>query len=219
MRSVAAILALAAAALAQVPDCKLAPGWTQKGAARTYTAENLYDYMNGNSEGYLIYQFVRMNGVSCEAGGSTIVFDISEMANPDAAYGIFAANRDPRQPTEKIGMAGQVLPQRAIFCKDKYFVELAANPAKDYSDVLKAFVTATEKRIEGRTTLPDALAWFPADGLVRDSIRLVPESVLGFRMLRRGFLAQYERGKAFIVPEKTPDSASALLEKFKTRIG
>jgi hypothetical protein len=212
-------IAAASALIAQTPDCSLVAGWQQKGPSRTYTADNLYDYMNGNSEGYLIYQFVRMNGVSCASGDTTIVFDISEMANPDSAFGIFVSNRDPRQKTEKIGMAGQVLPQRAIFAKDKYFVELAANPAGDHSLVLRRFVVAMEKRIEGRTTLPDALAWFPPEGLDADAIRLVPESVLGLRMLKRGFVAPYASGKAFLIPEATPTSATSVFERLKARIG
>jgi hypothetical protein len=217
--AVAILLTLAAIAFAQTPDCKLVPGWTQKGPARAYAPDNLFDYMDGNAEGYLIYQFLGMKGVNCQSGETTIVFDVSEMASPEAAYGLFSANRDPRQPTEKIGMAGQVLLQKALFCKDKYFVELAANPVKDHSSVLRSFVAAMEKRIEGRTALPDALAWFPTEKLVPNSIRLVPESVLGLRMLSRGFVAEYEYGKAFIVAEQSPESAAALMEKLKARLG
>lgn len=219
MKRLLVLIVASAALFAAAPDCSLVEGWQQKGPARTFTADNLYDYMNGNSEGYLIYQFVRMNGVTCTSGDTTIVFDISEMASPDAAFGIFVSNRDPRQKTEKIGMAGQVLPQRAIFAKDKFFVELAANPAGDHSLVLRRFVAAMEKRIEGRTTLPDALAWFPPEGLDADSIRLVPESVLGLRMLKRGFVAPYTSGKAFLIPEATPASATSVFERLKTRIG
>jgi len=210
---------VACALLAQKPDCSLVAGWQQKGPARTFTADKLYDYMNGNSEGYLIYQFVRMNGVTCTSSDTTIVFDVSEMASADAAYGIFVSNRDPRQKTEKIGMAGQVLPQRAIFAKDKYFVELAASPAGDHSAVLRSFATAMEKRIEGRTTLPAALAWFPSEGLDADAIRLVPESVLGLRMLKRGFVAPYTSGKAFVVEEASAASAASVFERLKARIG
>jgi len=219
MKRLAILIAAAAALLAQKPDCSLVSGWQQKGSARTYTADNLYDYMNGNSEGYLIYQFVRMNGVTCTSGDTTIVFDISEMASADSAFGIFVSNRDPRQKTEKIGMAGQVLPQRAIFAKDKFFVELAANPAGDHSPVLRNFVVAMEKRIEGRTALPDALTWFPPEGLDADAIRLVPESVLGLRMLKRGFVARYSSGKAFVMPEESRASATKVLERLKARIG
>ncbi len=213
-------LTLAAATLAaQAPDCGLAPGWKQKGPARSFVAENLFEYMNGNAEGYLIYQFVKMNGVTCESGPDTIVFDVSEMADPESAYGIFAANRDPKVPVEKIGMGSQIVPRKAVFAKGNYYVELAANPAKDHSPALRTFVAAMEQRIAGRTELPDAFGWFPQEKLVADSIRLVPESVLGLRILKRGYVAQYETGKAFVILEVTPESAAALMGKLKARIG
>ena len=44
------ILALLLAA-AVAPDCSLAPGWKQHGAARIFVADNLFEYMNGNAEG------------------------------------------------------------------------------------------------------------------------------------------------------------------------
>jgi hypothetical protein len=214
-----ALIPIAAAAGAAGPDCSVVPGWTQKGPARSYVADNLFEYMDGNAEGYLIYGFQKMQGVTCEKDGDTLVIDISEMADPDSAYGIFASNRDSQQPTLPIGMAGQIQPRRAIFVKDKYFVEIAANPAKDHTAALKAFVTAYEKSISGRTTLPDALTWFPAEGQVKDSIRLIPESVLGLRILKRGYVAQYDYGKAFLVKEATPEAAAGVLAKWKARIG
>jgi hypothetical protein len=58
-----ACLALATAPLfAEGPVCTVVPGWTQAGPARSYLADTLYDYMDGNSEGYLITAFSR-----CEA--------------------------------------------------------------------------------------------------------------------------------------------------------
>ena len=211
---------LAAACAAQVsPDCRLVPGWQQHGPSRSFTADNLFEYMNGNAEGYLIYDFVAMKGVTCKSGGDTFVFDVSQMADAELAYGIFAANRDPRLPVEKIGMAGQVQPRRAIFAKDKYFVEVAASPEKDHTASLRAFVTAMEKRIPGQADLPAALTWFPPEGLDAQSIRLVPQSVLGLRLLKRGYVAQYGFGKAFVVVEPSPEAAAATLNKLRARFG
>ena len=65
--------------------------------------------------------------------------------------------------------------------------------------------------------MPDAVAWFPAEGLEPGSIRLVPESVLGLRMLRSGFMAQYAAGRAFVVPEATPEAAAATMAKLRAR--
>lgn len=216
---VAAILAALHPAQAQVLDCRVVAGWQQQGAARSFSAENLFEYMDGNAEGYLIYQFVGMKGITCKSGGDTFVIDISEMADPEFAFGLFSASRDQRQPIQPIGMGGQILPRRAMFAKDKYFVEIAASPEKDHSVALRSFVAALEKSISGRSAPPEAIAWFPKENLVPDSVRLVPESVLGLRLLKRGYIGQYDFGKAFLVPEESPEAASQVMVKLKQRIG
>jgi hypothetical protein len=213
--ALALLLATSGAAAAEILSCSLVPGWEQSGPTRTYEADNLFEYMDGNAEGYLIYGFVSMHGVTCKSGDDSVLIDISEMTDADAAYGIFASNRDPNKPVAVIGMGGQITPRRATFAKGKFYVELAANPDKDHTPALQAFVAELEKRIEGRSTPPEALGWFPSDGLV--SARLIPESVLGLRALKRGYVAQYGDSKAFIVTEESSESASAVLQKLRAR--
>ena len=196
-------------------NCQLVPGWEQSGARRQYVADNLYEYMDGNAESYLIYGFARMQGITCKSGGNTLVIDVSEMNDADSAYGMFAANRDPNQPIARIGMGGQVQPRRASFAKGKYYVEIAASPDRDQTAALQAFVTEMEKRLEGRTTPPEALGWFPKEDLT--SARLIPESVLGLRQLKRGYVARYKQGQAFIVPETSPESAAEVMKKLRER--
>jgi hypothetical protein len=214
-----AILLFLPAAFGQTPDCGAVAGWGQEGPARSFVAENLFEYMDGNAEGYLIYRFVTMKGVTCKCGDDIILIDVSEMADPEAAYGLFMSNRDPRQSIESIGMGGQVLQRRATFAKDKYYVELAANPARDHSAALRQFVGALEKSITGRSIPPEAIRWFPSTGLLKDSVRLVPESVLGIRLLKRGYVGQYEFGKGFLVVEASPEAAVDLMLKLKQRFG
>lgn len=212
---VAAATSMVAAAAA--PTCALVPGWTQKGDARSYTADNLFEYMDGNAEGYLIYGFAKMQGVTCEKGGATFVVDLSEFADADSAYGMFSANKDPNQPQVKLGAGGQIVPRRAIFVKGKYYFEIAAEPEADHSAALREWTAAAEKTIEGSSSLPAAMSWFPEEK--RQSLRLVPESVLGIRLLKRGYVGQYEHGKAFLVTEDTPESAAALMQKLRARFG
>lgn len=211
------LAAAGAAAQAPVPDCKLVPGWTQQGDLRKFVADNLFEYMDGNAEGYVIYDFVSMAGVNCIAGGVTLTFDVSEMASPEAAYGIFQSNRDPGRPVEKLGTIGQIQPRRGVFVKDKYYVELAANPEGDHTKVIQAFLSAMEKRIPGSSALPTLLTWFPTEKLDEVSLRMVPQSVLGLSLLRRGYLGQYEYGKGFIVTEASPEAAAAVLQKAMAR--
>lgn len=207
-------LAAGVAVAAATPSCDLVPGWAQAGAARSYTADNLFEYMDGNAEGYLLYGFQEMHGVTCKKGEVTFVVDISEMGDADLAYGMFSANRDLRQPEYRVGMGGQIVPRRLIFAKGQYYVEIAANPEGDHTAALKAFAAALDKTVAGSSTPPAALGWFPT--AQQQSLRLVPESVLGLRMLQRGYVAQYEFGKAFVV---TDDAAAELMAKLKARFG
>lgn len=214
---IVSVIAFVGAAFGQLPQCGAVAGWQQQGQNRAYTSEDLFEYMNGNSEGYFIYRFVGMKGITCQSGDSTIVIDISEFEDPEYAYGMFTSTRDPRLPEERIGTSGQVTPRRIIFVKDKYYVELGANPEKDFTSELRAYTTLIEKSISGQTALPETLSWFPKENL--DTARLVPESVLGLRLLKRGYVGQYDFGKGFIVKEPSPETAAQLMTKLRERFG
>jgi len=216
-RAGAVALVVCGLAGAAAPDCKLVPGWTQKGDVRSYSADNLFEYMDGNAEGYLLYGFQSMQGATCEKGDVTFVIDVSDFGDPDSSYGMFSANRDPRQPYARLGMGGQVVQRRMIFAKGKYYVEIAANPEGNHTAALNEWANALEKTTEGSSDPPAALAWFPTEKL--QGLRLVPESVLGIRLLSRGYAAQYEFGKAFVVTEASAAAATVLMEKLRQRFG
>lgn len=199
------------------PTCDMVPGWTAQAEARTFAPDNLFEYMDGNAEGYLLYGFQNMHGVTCIKSGVTLVIDISDFGDADSAYGMFCANRDLRRPPAKIGMGGQIVPRRAIFAKGQYYVEVGAEPEGDHTATLQAWTAALEKIAPGSDKPPLALSWFPTGG--QQSLRLVPESVLGIRLLKRGYVAQYEFGKAFVITEASADSAAAVMQKLRERFG
>jgi hypothetical protein len=199
------------------PTCNLVPGWTPQGEARSFAADNLFEYMDGNAEGYLLYGFQNMHGVTCVKDGVTLVIDISDFSDADSAYGMFCANRDLRKPPSRLGMGGQIVPRRAIFAKGRYYVEIGAEPEGDHTTILQAWTAALEKIATGSNEVPVALSWFPVEG--QQSLRLVPESVLGIRLLKRGYVAQYDFGKAFVVTEASADSAAAVMQKLRDRFG
>jgi hypothetical protein len=105
--------------------------------------------MDGNAEGYVLYGFQTMQGVTCEKGGVTFVIDISDFGDADSAYGMFSATHDPGQPMVKVGMAGQIVPRRALFVKGKYYAEIAANPEGDHTETLRQWISTLEKTLDG----------------------------------------------------------------------
>jgi hypothetical protein len=208
---VGALIAIGCTLAVAAPNCNLVPGWTQRGPARAYQAENLFEYMDGNAEGYLLYGFTAMQGVNCEKDGVSLVIDVSDFADADSAYGMFSANRDPRRPMTKLGAGAQITPRRAIVVKGQYYLEVAANPEGDHTALLRQWSDALAGTAEGSTEPPAALSWFPAER--QQSLRLVPESVLGIRLLKRGYMGQYEFGKAFVVG----GGDAELFQKLKAR--
>ncbi|HEY3838909.1 MAG TPA: DUF6599 family protein [Bryobacteraceae bacterium] len=216
----ATALGAASAIPSAMPGCDVTPGWTQAGALRTYTADTLYDYMDGNSEGYLIYGFQQMRGVTCKSGEASFVVDISQMNDAESAWGLFASNRDPRVATEAIGVAGQIVPQRGIFVKGSTFVEISANPGStDHTAALRQFLKGIEARVDGTTSAPGPVTWFPQQGLDAASVRLIPQSLLGLSLLKKGYLAKYDFGRAFVVRQASPEAAAQVMQKLRDRFG
>ena len=212
------LLATGTASAQDYLNCHFLPGWEPSGAKRQYVADNLFEYKDGGAEGYLSFGFVRMQGITCASGANTLDIDVSEMGDADSAYGMFAANLDSSLPVAKIGMGGQVQKQSATFAKGKYYVELvevAANPDSDDTATMQAFVAKMLGLIEGRETPPHALEWFAKEDLA--STRMVPESVLGLRELKQGYVAKYKLGQAFIVQEASPEAAAAVLKSLRER--
>jgi hypothetical protein len=217
MKTLVGVLVFAGLLAAQTPDCAIARGFTQTGEAREFDTETLFNYMDGNSEGYFLYSFVRMRGVTCKQGELSLVLDVSEFADPEMAYGMFTANFDNRRPQARLGAGGQITPTKAIFVKGKYFVELSVEPEGDHAVLLEAAARAMEPRVPGSVSVPPQLSLFPKDGLQPGSPRLIPHSVLGLRMLQKGYLGIYDNGRLFFVTEASPEAAKALFAKLKER--
>ena len=125
----------------------------------------------------IFFSFSRMQGIHCKSGSTILSIDVSDMTDADSAYGMFAANRDPQQPIQKIGMGEQLLPQSLLFAKGKYFVEIIETDGSTDSNqtaALEAFAAKIEPLLEGRTTPPEELTWFLPELRI---LKLVPREL------------------------------------------
>jgi hypothetical protein len=187
-------MALAALAIGGGWDC--GPGWREQGEPREFVSDTLFEYLNGNAEGYLIYGFVKLRGVTCVKGGVTVVVDVSEMKDEEAAYGMLLSTLDPSVATEKLGVIGQVVDRRVVFAKGKYFAELSAEPEGDHTAALREMAGRLEKSLPGTVAMPEAVGFFRPGW---KTIRFVPVSVLGIRGLDRGYVVEYPQGREFLI--------------------
>ena len=194
-------------------------GWKAAEQPRSYFPENLFEYINGAAESYLAYDFKEL--IVAEygrtGGGGTLTLEIYDMATPDNAFGIFAAERYPENAPVDIGTAGYIEGEVLNFVADRCYVKLLVFDAGDGAkDVLTRFATGIAAATPSRA-LPAALAKLPEAGRVARSERYIRLNFLGFEFLKDAWLAAYtaEGGEyeAFFVPCVSPAEAEAALER------
>ncbi|UCD34362.1 MAG: hypothetical protein JSU90_08675 [Nitrospiraceae bacterium] len=106
-------------------------GFVRHGQVRTYTTENLYEYVNGHAE-YFISAGFRQLAVGeygergAEGSGPAAVVDIYDMGKSIQAFGIVADESGGRVETLGTGATGFRSGQGISFVKGQYYVRIAA---------------------------------------------------------------------------------------------
>lgn len=96
----------------------------------TFTAENLYEKINGRAEFYLAYDVVDMTFASYEKGGAAGQFiDVSvyDMGTPPHAFGVFAGERTFEAPPLELGRASYRSGANYFIWKGQYYVQIIAS--------------------------------------------------------------------------------------------
>ena len=120
---------VAASSLVELlPSAGEAEGWRLAGEARTFVPDNLWEYINGGAEGYLVYNFeaVVTADYETEEGSLQAVLDIYRMANRLCGFGIYAAERAYDARYLDIGSEGYLTDNTLHFCQGPYSVKITA---------------------------------------------------------------------------------------------
>lgn len=101
------------------------------GQIRTFTKENLYEYVNGHAEYFISAGFSRLTvgeygGAGTERGGPDAVVDIYDMEKSIQAFGILSDQSGGSTHTLQSGATGFRTQQSISFVKGQYYVRIAA---------------------------------------------------------------------------------------------
>lgn len=231
--SLALILLSLACAVRAAPPTSLLPasisGWQRQEAPARYTPQTLYNYIDGQAEGFLAYGFRELAAARYAKGGSGfITVDAYLMGNPLDAFGLYAGERYPGARLVQVGMQGYLTPEMLAFWKGSYFVRVSAVQAgKNVEPLLVAFgrTVASKLPAAGASAL-QLLRRLPAKGKVPNSERYFRQGVMGQKFLRNGVTAVYRidghQATAFILAAGTPKEAArqlALLRRSERQSG
>ncbi|GAH29697.1 unnamed protein product, partial [marine sediment metagenome] len=192
--------------------------WKIPEAPQDYFPEILFEYINGAAEIYLSYDFKELTVGQYEKGDSnaSLIIEIYDMGNEINSFGIYSAERFPDSQFISLGNQGYLEDETLNFIVGKYYVKLLCfDSGEDSADFLKLFSQEVVKRVKDKGTLPPALAFFPKQGLVRNSEKFILRNFMGYSFLHSGYLANYKvedlEFDCFLIEGENADDARNML--------
>ena len=198
------------------------PGWTLVEKPRSFAPVSLFEYINGAAESYLSYGFqeLAVADYKSDSGPATITVEIYDMGGNLNAFGIYSSERYPGSRYLDIGAQGYFEEGTLNFFAGRNYVKLLCFDCGLTAEAaLKGFAADIEKRLgEEKGSLPEALGFFPPEGLAANSEKFVRQNVLGYGFLHDGYLAGYEVSgqefELFIVAGGNEAEAKSMLDQY-----
>jgi hypothetical protein len=205
------------------PEARLLAGWSRQEKPKHFQSQNLYEYIDGEAELYLSYDFKELSTSTYFKGSpedTFITVDCYDMGTLLNAFGLYASYRYPGYVYEKIGTEGFLSDFGLTFFKGRYVVEIKTS---DVSEICRDTALRLSRIISGR--IPDGDG-FPLQAALMPEARQVPYSLKYFAkdMLNQAFLqegleAKYnvgdEEATGFAVLFKRERDAGEGLKKLK----
>ena len=199
--------------------------WKCDGTVNQYTAENLYEYIDGEAEFFLPYGFDHCWSARYAKTGTelALVIDAYRLGSPLEAYGVYVSFRRPEAASMAAGTEGSVTDSLCLFYQGRFFVQIAVSGASEMAaDVFTACAKAVAARLP-KGDAPKEAALLRAEGVVKGSERYLPKSLLGYPFFARGLMADAEwdgvKGRVFIVLAESEEKAAAVLDQYAEYLG
>jgi len=166
---------------------------TAQGAASFYGPDNLYQYMDGGADVYLLYDFQVLLHQDLKSGQAELAVDIFDMGNSEDAFGMYAAERAPGYNFLDIGVEAYRNEGILNFLQDRYYIKLAGfGPGSD--DLLEKIARVISERIGGAQSIPPLLEKIPQEHRVKHSEQFTRKDPLGHPFLSPAYVMSYKQG-------------------------
>ncbi len=190
-----------------------------------YDVSDLYEYINGQAVFYFSYQFSKLEHGYYEHDGGAYYVDVYELGSPLSAFGSYRQQREEGAEPLDVGTEGALTDYLAVFCKDKFYVEIIPmESSSDDAASMKAIAANVAAAIPGSTAMPSELNLFPKNGLVAGSERYVDENLISYTFMGRGLVAHYKLPgidddvRVFIGMPDSEAQATAIYDEYRGKL-
>jgi hypothetical protein len=189
-----------------------------------FTADNLWDFINGAADTYLSYGFEDLHVAEYAKGKNIIKLEIYKHKDDIQAFGIYSSERSPTFRYINIGAQGYKVDGSLNFLKGKYYVKIRTySKSEKVIQTLETLALKVSDMLQGGSEMPLALKEFPEMGKKKNEETYIKESVLGHEFLAGAFKALYDAGgnefSVFILKKQSVADASKTVDAYLKSAG
>jgi len=178
--------------VAQDTEFPAVEGWTQEGEVRVYTADNLWEYINGAADLFVEYDVLTCRTTDLVSGTMVVTVDLYDMGTPLNAFGVYARER----PEAGVALAGAAQaaispPYQALLLKGSTYVKVNAVEGELTEHSGRQLLEVIARALPGEPGLPAELDLLPSDGRVAGSEGYQRRGFLGLSELNDCLHAEY----------------------------
>lgn len=158
-----------------------------------YTPDDLWNYINGAADAYLMLGFSELRIREYIRGRNSIKAEIYSFGDNAQAFGMYSMERSPGYAFIPVGVQGYNEEGAVHFYKDRYYVKIMSHSrSAKVNESMVELARLIDAGIGGKSEFPSLLRLFPQEGLLKNQETYLLESVLGHEFLRGAFRASYE---------------------------
>jgi hypothetical protein len=177
-----------------------------------YTADNLWDFINGAADTYLSYGFIDLHVAEYKKGKNVIKLEIYKHKDEIQAFGIYSSERSPSFSFISMGAQGYKADGSLNFFKGNYYVKIRTySKSEKILQSLESLASKVSDMFAGSSEMPAILKEFPVMGKKKNEESFIKESVLGHEFLTGAFKAPYVDGNSeftiFLLKKNSPEEA------------
>jgi len=193
-------------------------GWNMEVGDQVYTADNLWNIINGAADAYLSYDFQKLYTAEYMNGGDKrLKVYIFEHSNPTNAFGIYSQERSSDYTFVSTGAQGFKSQDAYYFIKGPYYVQISTNDS-GLAGEMESLARQIEKNIGYPGDMPQTLSLFPKKGLVKHSEKYIAANFMGYSYLHSAFVADYKKAdqtfRVFIMHPQDQKAVGEMLSSY-----
>lgn len=185
-------------------------GWRPEGEVKVYGPDDLWEYIDGAAERFVIYGFQILRFREFSKKELMMTAEIYDMGSPLNAFGIYTTERTAEGKRLSIGTEAVLGPSHCLLLKDRYYVKIIMLRGLLDDESGEAVLKSIESHIKGKSGLPPELNILPTRERVFGSEKYVTQAYLGLSELKNVLFADYKDSKGseyrFFGVIQTPDA-------------